>query len=304
MARRMSTPWSVTEHYENFPVGSLLMPAVQRAAIGALYRFARYADDVADEGEVAAAFRLSELRALDEAVKALGRGEPVAHPAVGPLAAHVREHGLPLRLLHDLLSAFEQDVTTARYASFAGLRDYCRRSADPVGRLVLRISKVDDPQSDLLSDRICTGLQLLNFVQDVASDWDRGRVYVPLDELHAAGLDELALGRAVMEARSGSATPTRLRALLGAQTARARALLESGAALPQRLPRRLGWEIRAILAAALRVCDRLGAARHDVLRTHVRLRATDAGPIAALAWRLRRAEHARAQLAARPDPRR
>lgn len=300
----MSTPWSVTEHYENFPVGSFLVPAAQRAAIAALYRFARYADDVADEGDASAELRLGELGALDIAVSDLGRGKPVTHPAVAPLAPHVRTHGLPLGLLHDLLSAFAQDVRTARYASFAALRDYCRRSADPVGRLVLRISGVDDARSDALSDRICTGLQLLNFVQDVGSDLDRGRLYIPLDELHAAGLAQTDVGCAVARARAGEATPTRLRALLGAQTARARALLESGAALPERLPRRLGWEIRAILGAALCVCNRLEAARYDVLRAHVRLRAADAGSIFFLAWRLRRAERTRAQSLARPDPRR
>lgn len=304
MASRMSSPWSVTEHYENFPVGSLLVPAAQRAAIAALYRFARYSDDVADEGDASAELRLSELAALDAAVASLARGETVTHAAVAPLAPHVLKHGLPVRLLHDLLSAFAQDVRTARYADFAALRDYCRRSADPVGRLVLRISGIDDPQSDELSDRICTGLQLLNFVQDVASDWDRGRLYVPLDELHAAALDEADIAGAVAGARTGGVTPTRLRALVGAQAARARALLESGAALPGRLPRRLGWEIRAVLAAALHVCNRLDAVGHDVLRAHVRLRATDAGPIALLAWRLRRAERTSAHPLARPDPRR
>ena len=280
----MPTAWSVTEHYENFPVGSRLLPAHQRGAVAALYRFARYADDVADEGDAPAAERLAELAALDAALMRLGAGAAPGHAVVEPLAPHVARLGLPVRLLRDLLSAFSQDAAGARFADYAALRDYCRRSADPVGRLMLRIGGVDDARADALSDRICSALQLINFAQDFALDRRRGRRYVPDDEWRAAGLDEAALDCAL--ARAAPAAP-RLRTLLAAQTARARALLESGAPLAARVPRRLGWEIGAIVAGGLRLCDRLAAPAHDALRAPVRLGARDALPIAALAWRLR-----------------
>lgn len=288
----MSTPWSVTTHYENFPVGSVLLPADQRPAVAALYRFARHADDVADEGDAPAGARRDELDAMDRAVRRLAAGLVPGHEAVDPLAPHARRLGLPTQPLRDLLSAFRQDVDGGRHPDFASLRDYCRRSADPVGRLVLRVAGVDDRRADALSDRICTALQLVNFAQDFARDWERGRLYIPLDELHRAGLDDSAIGRAV----AGGAAPASLRALLAAQGARARAFLESGIGLVARVPRRLGWEVSAVVAGATRLCDRLDAAARDPLRARQRLRAADAPAVARLALRI----HARAVRAGSP----
>ena len=279
----MSSAWSVTSHYENFPVGSLLLPAAQRAAVEALYRFARYADDVADEGDARPAERAAELAALDEAVQRMAAGAPADHPAVEPLAPHVAALSLPTALLRDLLSAFAQDAAGPGFDDLAAMRDYTRRSAEPVGRLVLRIAGVRDPLADRLSDRICSALQMINFAQDFAADWRRGRLYVPLDEWRATGIDAAAVDAAV----AGCApVPAGLPPLLRAQVARARALLVSGAALPARLPRRLGWEVRAVMAGGLRVCTRLDRDPAASLGRPVRLGAADGLPIAATMLRL------------------
>lgn len=291
----MSTAWSVTPHYENFPVGSVLLPASLRPAVAALYAFARYADDVADEGDAPAGARRAELAALDAALVWLAAGQAPCHPAVDALAAPVRALALPVGPLRHLVSAFDQDAAGGRFADYAALRDYCRRSADPVGRTMLRLFGVRDARADALSDRICSALQLVNFAQDFALDWRRGRLYVPADEWRASGLSADEIDRVLA---GGGPAPARLRALLAAQAARARALLASGAPLVARVPRRLGWEVRAIVAGGLRVCDRLAARGYDPTGAPLRLGARDALPIAWGALRLR----ARAARGASPGP--
>ena len=166
-------------HYENFPVASRLVPARLRGAVVALYRFARAADDLADEGDAPPEARLAALAAYDRALAEIAAGGTPADPPFPELAAAVRAHGLPLAPMHDLVSAFRQDVTVARYATYADLLDYCRRSANPVGRLLLALYRAESPGNGAASDAVCTGLQLTNFWQDVAADWGRGRVYVP-----------------------------------------------------------------------------------------------------------------------------
>ena len=296
VALSMPSPWSQADHYENFPVGSWLLPAAQRPAVGALYRFARYADDVADEGDAPAAARHAELDALDSAVARLGRGAPPGHAAVAPLEAHARRLGLPTELLSALLSAFRQDVDTTRYPDYAALADYCRRSADPVGRLMLRIFGIARPDDDVLSDRICTGLQLVNFAQDVAIDWRRGRLYMPLSELRAHGVFEADIDAAT---RHGSPSPA-LRALVRAQVERARAMLESGAPLAARVPTRLAWELRLIVSGGLRICDRLAACGFDPFGARPALGARDAPALLAGALRLRGAHGAALSARIRP----
>lgn len=261
-------PWHGVDHYENFPVASWLVPRRQRPAVQALYRFARYADDVADEGEVGPAERLAELDALQRALLDLAR----PHPAVQALLPHLA--GLPGALddCQALLSAFRQDVTVHRHPDFAHLRDYCSRSADPVGRLMLALFGCRHEALLPASDAICTGLQLLNFVQDVAIDVARGRLYIPLDELSAAALTPADLDRACREGRAGPA----LRRLLAAQTDRAAALLESGAPLARQVPWRLGLELRAVLGGARRVIALLRAGDHDPFLERPRLRRRDA----------------------------
>ena len=178
-------------HYENFPVASVLLPRSMRRHVAALYAFARTADDFADEGVRPPDERLRLLegwqRRLWQVAASDAPGDP---PAEGEppdtveiflaLGASIRERGLPVSLFEDLLSAFRQDVTVTRYATWVDLLDYCRRSANPVGRLVLRIAGHDDAQLDEWSDRICMALQLTNFWQDLKIDFDRGRIYLPI----------------------------------------------------------------------------------------------------------------------------
>ena len=251
-------------HYENFPVASWLMPAAMRPAVRAIYRFARIADDIADEGDVAPRDRLDALDGLQAALDRIESGEDGGWP---DLAAAVRSYALPLAPFRDLLSAFAQDVTTSRYAGYEALLDYCRRSANPVGRLLLALYRVDEPQATDWSDRICTGLQLANFWQDVAIDWTKGRVYLPQDQLARFGLAESAIA----DGGRHRSWP----ALMRAQTERARLMLESGAPLTGRLPGRIGWELRLVIQGGLRILERIDRADGDVFSRRPRLRAPD-----------------------------
>jgi squalene synthase HpnC len=267
---------SGVDHYENFPVASVLMPARIRPAVIAIYHFARYADDVADEGDAPAARRIAELdRLRDALLHPPGHDDP---PQVAALRPHLAAHGLGTDECLALLSAFRQDVTTTRYASRAQLLDYCRRSADPVGRLVLALFGRRDARTEPLSDAICSALQLINFLQDTAIDWRRGRLYLPTDELAAAGLDEDAIARACAAGRA----PDALRAFLARQTRLAGALLESGAPLIALVPTRLAWELRATLAGGRRIVERLSAGGHDPFAARPHLTWRDAPALARL----------------------
>jgi len=251
-------------HYENFPVASLLLPARLRPAVRAIYRYARTADDVADEGDVLPAERLTGLASLNAVLQSIGQGGDGGWP---DLAAAVREHALPLSLLRDLLSAFAQDVVVKRYAGYEGLFDYCRRSANPIGRLLLALYRIDAPDALRLSDSICTGLQLANFWQDVAIDWDKGRVYIPQSELSAHDLTDSAI--------ADGGTDRRWPALMRALTGRTRTLLVEGTPLARLLPGRIGWELRLMIQGGLRVLEAIDAADGDVFRRRPQLRKAD-----------------------------
>ncbi|HET9046444.1 MAG TPA: squalene synthase HpnC [Casimicrobiaceae bacterium] len=246
------------DHYENFPVASRLVPARLRPAVVAIYRFARAADDLADEGVAPPAERLAALAAFDAALDAIARGETPSAAPFPELAAAVRQHRLPLAPLHDLVSAFRQDVTTPRYPTFRDVIDYCRRSANPVGRLLLALYKRESPDNFAASDAICTGLQLTNFWQDIAGDWTRGRIYVPLEDLARFGVTEAQLGE--------QRTDARWRALMAFETARARDLLQAGRPLVRALPARLGLELSAVIAGGMRILARIDAVDGDVFR--------------------------------------
>ncbi len=248
-------PWHGVAHYENFPVASWLVPAKVRPAVAALYRFARYADDVADEGDALASARLDELDALDRAL----HDPSAAHPLVNALKPYLGQQPAALADCRALISAFRQDVTVTRHSDFRALEDYCARSAAPVGRLMLGFFECRRPELLPLSDAICSALQLINFIQDMAIDWSRGRLYVPLDELHAAGLTEAALDRALSSRRAEPA----LRALIETQTRRSAALLEFGAALVKRVPWRLSLELRGVLAGGRRIAEKIAQAGFD-----------------------------------------
>ena len=253
-------------HYENFPVASWLLPARLRAPIEAIYGFARAADDIADEGTATDTERLAGLDRHGAALDAIERGDDPGEP-FRALAAAVRAHRLPIPLLRDLLDAFRQDVTCKRYATFDAVLDYCRRSANPVGRLVLHLFGMTDAPSLRESDAICTGLQLVNFWQDAALDWAKGRVYIPQEDLARFGVSEAQIS----EGRADEAW----RALMAFECLRTRALLESGRPLGRRLPGRMGLEIRATVAGGLRILDRIGAVEGDVFTRRPTLRASD-----------------------------
>ncbi len=251
-------------HYENFPVASWLMPARLRPAVRAIYRFARTADDIADEGDATAEQRLEGLAAMHAVLDAIKRGADGGWP---DLAAAVRRHALPLAPLRDLLSAFAQDVTVRRYADYEALFGYCRRSADPVGRLLLALYGIDEPQALRWSDSICTGLQLANFWQDVAVDWSKGRVYLPQSELARFGLTDA-------DVAAGGRHP-QWPALMRAQTDVARRLLQAGAPLARRLPGRIGWELRLVVQGGLRILERIDRVDGDVFGRRPQLAGPD-----------------------------
>jgi phytoene synthase len=254
------------DHYENFPVASWLLPAAARAPIEALYGFARSADDIADEGDRADAERLAGLERYLEALAAIEAGREPA-PEFTRIAAAVRAHRLPTSLLADLIDAFKQDVVKKRYATFAELVDYSRRSANPVGRLVLQVFGRSDDANALLSDRICTALQLVNFWQDVAIDWAKGRVYLPQEDLARFGVEERAIAEGIADDRWA--------ALTAFECARTRAMMLEGAPLGRVLPGRLGLEIRATIAGGLAILDKIEAARGDVFRRRPQLGTID-----------------------------
>jgi squalene synthase HpnC len=259
------------DHYENFPVASILLPRRLVPAVEAIYAFARGADDVADEGDATPAERLARLSAyeaqLDRIAAGLAPDDPLLAPMFVRLAAVLRDFALPLQPLRDLLSAFRQDVVTPRYRDYAALLDYCRRSANPVGRLMLALYGAAGAGNLAQSDAICTALQLINFWQDVAIDTGKGRIYLPQDDLARFGVPEAD----VLAAR---ATPA-WRALMRFQVERARALMQEGAPLAKRLPGRIGWELRMIVQGGLRILEAIEAADYDVFRHRPQLKARD-----------------------------
>ena len=239
-------------HYENFPVASLLLPVHLREPVALIYRFARSADDCADEGDDPPHGRLGKL---DEYRRQLGA--PAA-PLMRDLQRVVRHHALPVQLFHDLLDAFAQDVTKTRYANYAEVLDYCRRSANPVGRLLLHLFKRTSETELAQSDAICTALQLINFWQDIAVDRAKERIYLPQDEMARYGVSE----RDVAEQRCDDPW----RRLMAFQIQRSRALLLSGAPLGRSLPGRPGLEIRATVQGGLRILEKIERAGCDVFR--------------------------------------
>ncbi|MEP7301392.1 MAG: squalene synthase HpnC [Caldimonas sp.] len=278
------------DHYENFPVASLLCPADLRPAVEAIYGFARTADDIADEGDAAPAERLADLAAYRRDLYAAAASGPASArwPTVfAPLAVAIDRHRLPVDLLAALLDAFTQDVTTVRYADRAALLDYCRRSADPVGRLLLHLYGIDGADALARSDAICTALQLANFWQDMGRDTRAGRLYVPASDCRrhgvdpeslAAGHDSDAVGGLVLEL-----------------AAWARELMGFGAPLVHLVPGRAGWELRLVVQGGLRVLERIEQLGGATLSERPTLGWTDALPIAWRALAMSRASLSRRQ---------
>jgi len=259
-------------HYENFPVASVLCPAALRPAVVALYRYARTADDMADEGTATPDERRAELQRYRAALlDALGSPAVLsdnAWPQVfGPLSGVVARFGLPTQPLLDLLDAFLQDTHNPSYPTRALLLDYCRGSANPVGRMLLHLYGVHDERSLTESDAICTALQLINFWQDFSRDHPKGRCYIPHEDARDHGLDPAHLARL----RDSPATQALVKSLVGW----ARATLKSGHGLPLRLAGRIGWELRLVVQGGHRILDKIEAMDHRSLQQRPRLRPWD-----------------------------
>jgi squalene synthase HpnC len=249
-------------HYENFPVASLLLPAPLREPIEIIYRFARSADDFADEGSDPPEVRLGKLNGYRRQLDA-----PSCDFFLN-LQKLIREHELPVQLFSDLLDAFSQDVTKKRYADFPELLDYCRRSANPVGRLLLHLFKRTTDSDFRRSDAICTALQLINHWQDVALDYSKdNRVYLPQDEMARFGVSERHLREKICDQA--------FRSLMAFQVERARALMLSGQELGKSLPGRIGLEIRATVQGGLRILEKIERVGYDVFRRRPMLKALD-----------------------------
>jgi len=246
------------DHYENFPVASILVPAPLRRPIEIIYRFARSADDIADEGDASADERLKGLAGYQTELDRIAAGSVAQTPLFQDLAQVIEQYTLPIQLFRDLLDAFAQDVVKKRYADYPELLDYCRRSANPVGRLVLHLSGRTEPEHLAQSDAICTALQLINFWQDVAIDWQKDRIYIPQTDLprFRVSEDDIAAGR----------WSANWAALMYFEIDRATALMRQGAPLVHALPGRLGWEIRLTVQGGLRILERLRRAHGDVFK--------------------------------------
>jgi squalene synthase HpnC len=305
------------DHYENFPVASVLCPPALRPAVVALYHYARTADDIADEGQATPEDRRVQLqhyrRTLlqrlhrQEGLKGMAMGSEgpadaataaQAWPHVfGPLAAAVARFALPTQPLLDLLDAFEQDTYNPAYATRAELLDYCRRSANPVGRLLLHLYGMHDPRALAESDAICTALQLINFWQDFSRDHPRGRCYIPIEDAREFGVtSELVQGiggdrAAGMDGGLNPAEWAALRdspatqALVKSLVDWARALMLSGQGLPLRIQGRAGWELRLVVQGGLRILEKIEAMQYRSLHQRPRLHA---GDVPLLLWRAAR----------------
>ena len=281
------------DHYENFPVASVLLPPELRGPVAAIYHFARSADDFAAEGDAPAELRLAQLSAYRLELDAIENNLPTQNPIFLALRPVIAKHQLPLQLFYDLLDAFSQDVIKHRYHDFAELSDYCAHSANPIGRLLLRLFGEGTPLQLEQSDAICTALQLINHWQDVGIDagkGDSGRIYLPQDDMQRFGVSdaevrrwcyrEFAIHGIAPVERAGPVKPTlhantNWRALMKFQIDRARNLMLSGAPLGWSLPGRFGLEIRAIVAGGLCIANKIEACNYEIFNHRPILKAWD-----------------------------
>ena len=264
-------------HYENFPVASVLCPPRLRPAIAAIYGFARTADDIADEGDALPPTRLADLAAFRADLMATVNGLPPSARWAGVferLGPVITQFGLPVNLLTGLLSAFEQDVVKQRYASQHELLDYCRHSANPVGRLLLHLYGVGDAASLAQSDCICSALQLINFWQDLSVDIPRGRLYLPADALAAHGVTE-------MQMMALEDSPNAIN-LIAECVRSERARMLKGSNLVKKVPGRGGWELRLVVQGGLRILDKIESQGFNTLRQRPKLGRWD---VAVMGWR-------------------
>lgn len=269
------------DHYENFPVASWLMPKHLRQPITHIYWFSRHADDIADEGEHSDAWRLTQLHGYREALAQIDSGKlqfgatDDRYNVFAPLLPVIKAHKLPINLFSDLLTAFEQDISVKRYQDYPQLYEYCQHSANPVGRILLHLYHELHTDSLQMSDAICTALQLTNFWQDVAIDWQKDRVYIPLEQLHHYGLDEQYIAARCANQPTSASQDVQWQRLMHAQVQSTRDLFHSGKPLAKRLPGRIGLELRLIVLGGLRILERLDQVNYDVFKTRPKLGKTD-----------------------------
>jgi phytoene synthase len=261
------------EHYENFPVASILLPRRMRPHIAAIYAFARTADDFADEPGRDPHERLRLLDDFEARLHALASGHGVAPDdnIFVALRDTIERCHLPVQLLSDLLSAFRQDVLVDRYETWADVDDYCRRSANPVGRLVLKVAGVHSEAADRASDAVCTALQLANFWQDFGRDWTNGRLYVPLEEMRRHGASEKDL--------DATAMPDSWRSTMRACVSRTHELFARGRPVADHVTGRLRLELRATWLGGVRILEKIEALGYDTLHRRPKLGARDAAGI-------------------------
>ncbi len=262
------------EHYENFPVASWLMPNHLRPAIRTIYAFARSADDIADEGDADDAARLTALNYYETQLRQIESTGNSNELLFQKLAVVLTDFELPTTPFFDLLSAFKQDVICKRYQTFAELQDYCSRSADPVGRLMLHLYGAISPENLLQSNQICTALQLINFWQDIAVDWQKERVYLPMQDLQLFNVteDQIATGEVNRNWRQ----------LMQFQIDRTRNMMLAGSPLCKKLPGRIGFELRLVVQGGLRILEKIENVQMNIFTQRPRITSLD-GPV--LLWR-------------------
>lgn len=252
-------------HYENFPVASILLPKKFREPIALIYQFARQADDFADEGDLSQAQRLNALKAFEDDLDLYIAYIKPANPFFTALGDMAKAHRLPFQPFYDLLSAFKQDVTTTRYTTIDDVMDYCSRSANPIGRLLLHLYEAATPQNIVYSDQICTALQLINFIQDVGIDFNKNegkqRIYLTQEELTAFGISEAMIADYV---HGNKPIDPIWSQLIGMNLHRAKALLYAGSPLGGILKGRIGFEMRMIIAGGERIIQKIAAVDGDV----------------------------------------
>jgi squalene synthase HpnC len=254
-------------HYENFPVASVLLPMRLRRPIALIYAFARNADDFADEGDLPPEQRLVLLDGYRRQLDRIGADQALDNPLFIALAEIIKQHKLPLQLFHDLLDAFSQDVVKTRYENLGEVMDYCRRSANPIGRLLLHLYGELDERKLAYSDAICSALQIINFLQDVAIDYRKDRIYIPQDELRNFRVSEQQIANGDAE---GPWWP-----LMQFQIERSRKLLQAGAPLGLALQGRIGLEMRSIIAGGETILRKLHRSRGDMFHHRPVLRPWD-----------------------------
>lgn len=246
------------DHYENFPVASIFLPSRLRGAVRSIYAFARAADDIADEGEISPLERLAGLEQFRCQLHELELGKPPVGPIFNDLARTIRQYDLPYAPFHDLLDAFSQDIGKTRYADFGEVMAYCRKSANPIGRLLLKLYGDHDERHQAWSDGICSALQLINFLQDVAIDYKKGRIYLPQDEMTRFGVTERQIAEGRVDALWQQFMKT--------QIERARRMLTAGAPLGSALKGRIGLETRLIVLGGSRILEKLHASQGDMFQ--------------------------------------